>query len=186
MPTPSPIIRPMAGAKSGTVMRLLKTMMDVAPIPTVTRAAATVAPMAITEPSTAINTKTAKARPIASDSGGRNSANQIPPTSTSRPSMELSSSSSIRPSMVLPMSWASVPLVPGGRLTFGVGDPAGFAPLLGYPQRPDERVIGRDDVGVLKGLHPGEQLAHRGSHAGVVDPLLGPEHDRPGRAGTSP
>ena len=117
MPTPSPIIRPMAGAKSGTVMKLLKTMMDAAPIPTVTRAAATVAPMAITEPSTAIRTKTANARPIASDSGGRNSANHIPPTSTSRPSMEFRSNSSIRSSIVRPMSWASVPLVPGGRLT---------------------------------------------------------------------
>ena len=77
MPTPSPIIMPIAGAKSGTVVRLLNTTIPAAPIPTVTKAAPTVAPMATTEPSTTIRTKTANASPMASDSGGLTWANQM-------------------------------------------------------------------------------------------------------------
>ena len=73
--------------------------------------------MATTEPSTAMSTKMAKASPIASDSGGSSSANQIPPTSTSRPSIDRSPSSSMRSSMAAPVACASVALVPAGRLT---------------------------------------------------------------------
>ena len=82
MPTPKPIMIPIVGANSGTVATLLSTMIPAAPTPTPIRAVPTVMPMATTEPTAMISTNTAKARPMASDSGGSRSASQAPPTST--------------------------------------------------------------------------------------------------------
>ena len=85
MPTPRPIITPSVGAMSGTVKTLVRMVMVNAPMPTPTSAVPTVTPMATTEPTAAISTNTAKARPMASVSGGSCSASQKPPTSTCTP-----------------------------------------------------------------------------------------------------
>ena len=117
MPTPRPIMIPIVGANSGTSATLLSIVMPAAPMPTPTRAAPIVAPMATTEPTAMISTNTAKARPMASDSGGSRPESHEPPTSTSTPSTERSPRASIRASISPPISAASLASVPVSRFT---------------------------------------------------------------------
>ena len=117
MPTPRPIMIPIVGANSGTSATLLSIVMAAAPMPTPTRAAPIVAPMATTDPTAMISTNTAKARPMASDSGGSRSESQAPPTSTWTPSPERSPPASIRALIWPPISDDSLALVPVSRFT---------------------------------------------------------------------
>ena len=114
----------------------------------------------------------AKARPNSSADGCSNSANRKPPSSTRRPSTSGTSSR-----ISSPMSAARVKSMSSGRLTVAKAIVPGGLAAWTIWNSPPGRVgaLHRDDVVDLGDL--GEQLLHRRLDLGVVDALLGLEHD---------
>ncbi len=82
MPTPSPIMIPRNGAKSGMVMRFERMVTITEPAAMPEMATPIGRPMASTEPKATTRITMAKARPRDSVEGSSNSPNAPPPIST--------------------------------------------------------------------------------------------------------
>ena len=210
MPTPSPIITPRNCAKSGIGEEVRQDRGEHRADADARRARRRSGrPIASTDPKATTRITTAKARPRASDCGSSNSAKAAPPSSTCRPSISGRSSCERlgdrrrpRPSRSPGISRSAKAILPASAPSVAIwGSAAGVVgagerhPL---PRARGRRPRGRARCSSLSQSKAGRRGRRRGRRRsrwtvvnssviarldlGVVDPLLGAEHDRAGDA----
>ncbi len=165
-------------ANSGTESTLLRSVVMAVPTPMPNRATPTGRPMASTEPKATIRMTMAKASPSTSELGSSKSAKMNPPHLDPQ---ALDLGDVVEDAVADLAGPAEVDVV--GHLDVGEGDLPGLVALRGDLAAAllGVRALDQRHVVLLGDLveHPGHAL----SDLGVVDPLLGPEHDGADDAG---
>ncbi len=188
MPTPRPIIIPSSIVSSGTVATRVSSTIEPMPMPTPPSATAMGRPMASTDPNATMSTIDGEGD---ADQLGLRAARPTPGTDRRpAPRAHRCDGASVGDQLADPAGLGVVDV--GRQVHLGerrAGRPAGPsvaiwpAPWLDVG-RDDGRARGLRHPGVVgeAGVDGGEELLHGGDDLGVVDALVGPEHDGAGLA----